>query len=70
MSNIEEIFEKLFSDQVYLPFNKQILMFKIERYLANNDYCTDLFFDVFLFQNYEDLVEWCDKTNRTIQYLN
>ena len=70
MSNIEETFERLFCDQVFLPFNKQILLYKIERYLANDDYSMDFFFDVFLYENYDNLVKWCANTNRTIQYLN
>ena len=68
--SLEETFERLFGDLVYLPYNKRILLLKIERYLANEDYSMDFFFDVFLYENYDDLMKWCEKTNRTIQYLD
>ena len=74
MNNIEETFEQLFEDHVFLPYNQRILLCKIQRYLrntiANDDAITDFIFDVFLYVNYAELVKWCQKTNRTIQYLD
>ncbi len=72
----EVLFEKLFCNDVFLPFNKRILLLKIQKYLetfdgkCEEDIRPDLYFDVFIYENYEELVSWCEKTGRTIQYLD
>ena len=84
----KEIFQNLFGQQVYLPFNKRILLFKIKLYLEgvtspsytpkptgsgmpeNEEYHADFYFDVFLYDNYDELVQWCIETGKTIQYLD
>lgn len=70
MTNHDEIFQRLFGQQVYLPFNKRILLHKIKYYLENQDYSADFYFDVFIYENYEELVAWCEKNNKTIQYID
>jgi hypothetical protein len=76
MSPNEHIFKRLFGDLVYLPYNKQILFYKIqmnlETYRQHPDVeiPNDVYFDVFLYENYDELVDWCQKTNKTIQYIN
>lgn len=70
MTNNEETFEKLFGQQVYLPFNKNILLHKIRYYLEKEEYGADFYFDIFIYENYEELVAWCEKNNKTIQYID
>jgi hypothetical protein len=71
----EVLFEKLFCNDVFLPFNKRILLVKIQKYLETfdgnvEDMRPSMYFDVFIYENYEELVSWCEKTGRTIQYLD
>jgi len=66
----KEIFQNLFGHQSYLPFNKRILLLKIRRCLEEEVYSADLYLDVFLYENYEELVEWCNAKGKTIQYLD
>ena len=38
--------------------------------LEEEVYSADLYLDVFLYENYEELVEWCNAKGKTIQYLD
>jgi hypothetical protein len=70
MSNpsLETIFESIFGNRDFIPFNKNFLKEKIKYYKETNQERPDLYLDVLIYDNYDMFEAWCNKTNKHYPY--
>ena len=67
--SLEDIFNNLFGHQSVIPFvGKKFLEGKINHYRTHNIKRADLYFDIFIYENYDAFKEYCEKNDKKLQF--